>query len=185
MSKDLAVTLARSLAVLMLTACATTDETALAALQTFKDDYDGATIVRQVPVAAGTSSTESWSALGFEWRSKFSDRVVVTAGTKGVVKIDEVAFDVDGEPVKGLKAVSEFTDHGGAAAGERVSTRRFEMSWTEFVRMAAARSVRMRLVGASEIFVTSFGSTHFGAPVNAAFPPFVATVRRLRGEAPQ
>jgi hypothetical protein len=173
-----------ALAVPILAACAATDETAPAGMRTFRDEYDGSTIVRQAPVGAGSSSTESWSALGFEWRSKFPDRVVVTAGTKGVVKIDAVAFDVDGEPVTGLKAVSEFTDHGDPGAGERVSTRRFEMSWTEFVRMASAKSVRMRLVGASEILVTSFGATHYGAPVNAALPPFVASVRKLRGEAP-
>lgn len=154
-------------------------------MRAFQDEFDGSTIVRQVPVGAGASSTESWSALGFEWRSKFPERVVVTAGSKGVVRIEEVAFDADGEPVRGLKAVSEFTDHGNPGAGERVSTRRFEMSWTEFLRLAGAKSVRMRLVGASEVLVTSFGPAHFGAPVNAAFPPFVATVRKLRGEAPR
>jgi hypothetical protein len=171
------------LAVFAAAGCASTTETATApGLQVFKDDFDGSTIVRQVPVGAGSSSLEDWSALGFEWKSKFPDRIVVTAGSKGVIKITEVSFEVDSEAIESLKAVSEFTDHGNATAPERVSTRRFEMSWTDFVRMATAKSVRMKIVGASEIFVTSFGTKHVGAAVNSAFPAFLAAARKLRGE---
>jgi hypothetical protein len=58
--------------------------------------------------------------------------------------------------------------------------RRFEIAWDDFERMAAARSVRMKIVGANEILLTSFGRAHPDVPVTATLASFETTVRKLR-----
>jgi hypothetical protein len=163
-------------------ACATVDEAPAApGLQVAKDDYDGATIVRQAPVAAGMPGEGDFNALGFEWRSKFPNRVVLVAGTRGVIRVANLVVEVDGTPLP-AKVASETTEYGDPGAGERWSMRRFEVAWDDFERIAAGRTVRLKVVGPNEMFGTSFGSDHAGAPVNRTLATFRATVRRLRGE---
>jgi len=147
-----------------------------------RDDYDGSTIVRQAPVNSGSDATGDWNALGFEWKSKFPNRVIIAAGTRGVIKITDLVLEIDGEQVE-VKAASERTDYGDSAGAERWSMRRFEVSWADFNRMATARAVQVRIVGTNEVYVTSFGTDRVGAPVNATLPGFRAEVRKRRGEA--
>jgi hypothetical protein len=171
-------------AVLACASCATMDDAAVAdgSPIVVKDDYDGSTIVRQPLVSAGAGDWADWTMLGFEWRSKFPNVVVLTAGTKGVVRIVDVAFEIDGEPMERVRAVSELTDYGDDSAPVRWSTRRFEVGWEEFLTIAGAKSVRMRVIGPNEAAATSFGSAHPGALVNARLGPFVRAVRKQRGE---
>ncbi len=162
-------------------ACATGPEVqSSSTLQVVKDDYDGATIVRQPPVAAGTPGEGEFNALGFEWRSKFANRVVLVAGTRGVIRVANLTIEVDGEALP-VRTVGEITEYGDPGA-ERWSMRRFEVSWTDLERMAAARTVRMKVVGPNEMFGTAFGKDQYGAPVNRTLAEFRSTVRRLRGE---
>jgi hypothetical protein len=167
-----------------LAGCASTNEPKASGLQVFKDDYDGSMVARQAPVNAGSYVTGDWNVLGFEWKSKFPNRVLLAAGTRGVVKIDEVTIAIEGEETN-VKTASEMTDYGDASAAERWSMRRFEISWTDFERMAAARTVKLKIVGANQVLVTSFGAAHAGAPVNGTLPAFLTTVRKLRGEEPK
>lgn len=167
----------------LLVACTTAaDAPSASGLQVVKDDYDGATIVRQAPVEAGILGEGDFNALGFEWKSKFPNKVVLVAGTRGVIRIASLAIDVDGDPVD-VKIAGEATDYGAPGAGDRWSMRRFEMSWPDFARVAAARTVRLKVVGPNEMFATSFGKAHAGAPVNRTLADFTDRVRRLRGEA--
>jgi len=167
-----------------LAGCASTNEPKASGLQVFKDDYDGSMVARQAPVNAGSYVTGDWNVLGFEWKSKFPNRVLLAAGTRGVVKIDEVTIAIEGEETN-VKTASEMTDYGDPSSAERWSMRRFEISWTDFERMAAARTVKLKIVGANQVLVTSFGAAHAGAPVNGTLPAFLTTVRKLRGEEPR
>lgn len=162
-------------------ACASVGDSKAPGLQVIKDDYDGSTIVRQAPVNSGSDATGDWNALGFEWKSKFPNRVIIAAGTRGVIKITDLVLEIDGEPAA-VKVASEMTDYGDPAAAERWSMRRFEVSWADFDRMATARTVQVRIVGTNEVYVTSFGADRTGAPVNATLPAFRAEVRKRRGE---
>lgn len=169
------------IAVLALAACAAApDAPSSSGLQVSRDDYDGATVVRQIAVPAGVPGEGDFNALGFEWRSKFANRVVLVAGTRGVVRIASLAIEVDDEPVA-VKTVSEIVDHGTPGA-ERWSMRRFEVSWVDLERMAAAETVRLKVVGPNEAFGTAFGRAHVGAPVNRTLAAFRAAVKRQRGE---
>jgi hypothetical protein len=167
----------------VLAACATPsgEPAAPAGLQVIKDDYDGATIVRQAPVVAGNLAEGDWNALGFEWKSKLPNRVLLVAGTRGVFRITNLVVEIDGEAAA-VKTASEATDYGDPGAGERWSMRLFEVNWADFERIAAGRTVRLKVVGPNEMFATTFGGEHAGAPVNATLASFRTTVRRLRGE---
>jgi hypothetical protein len=59
--------------------CASIGEPQSVGLQVFKDEYDGSTVARQEPVSAGGRAAGDWNALGFEWKSKFPNRVVLVA----------------------------------------------------------------------------------------------------------
>ncbi len=167
---------------LALSACAAAPDVPPAAsgVQVTKDDYDGATVVRQIAVAAGVPGEGDFNALGFEWRSKFANRVVLVAGTRGVIRVNNLVIEVDDEPVT-VKTVGEVTDHG-APGTERWSMRRFEISWVDLERLAAGKTVRMKVVGPNEVLGTAFGRAHVGAPVNRTLAAFRATVKRQRGE---
>jgi len=164
-------------------ACGSLGDTKPAGLQVLRDGYDGATVVRQAPVNSGSDAAGDWNALGFEWKSKFPNRVVLAAGTRGVIHITDLVLEIDGENAAVGRA-SEMTDYGDAPTGERWSMRRFEVSWADFERMATAHAVQVRVVGANEIFVTTFGTDRPGAPVNATLSAFRAEVRKQRGEEP-
>jgi len=164
-------------------ACASVGDAKAPGLQVLRDDYDGATIVRQAPVTSGSDTVGDWNALGFEWKSKFPNRVLLAAGTRGVINITDLVLEIDGENAA-VKPASELTDYGDPSTPERWSMRRFEVSWSDFERMATARAVQVRVVGANEIFVTSFGADRPGAPVNTTLSAFRAAVRKQRGEEP-
>jgi hypothetical protein len=57
--------------------------------------------------------------------------------------------------------------------------RRFAMSWQDFLKIANAKSVKMKLVRLDEYTVSSFGPEH-PAVVNTRVAPFVEKVRELR-----
>jgi len=98
-----------------------------------------------------------------------------------VIRVANVAIEVDGEPVA-VKTASETTAYGDPSSGERWSMRRFEVDWDDFERIAGGRTVRLKIVGPNEMFATSFGRDYPAAPVNHTLATFRSTVRKLRGE---
>lgn len=171
---------ASALTVLVCAACAAPGDVATPGAQVVKDDYDGAISVLQ-PAAVAGDYTGDWNQLGFEWRAKFPNRVVLDAGTRGVVNVTGLELVADGEAVE-TRLASERTDYG-TPGPERWSVRRFETTWTDFERLAAARNVQMKVIGANEVLVTTFGLARRGAPVNETLARFRASVRKLRGDA--
>ncbi len=57
------------------------------------------------------------------------------------------------------------------------------MSWQDFLKIANAKSVKMKLVRLDEYTVSSFGPEHPEAVVNTRIAPFVEKVRELRSSA--
>ena len=146
-------------------------------LSVLKDEFDGSTIVQQEAVSSSSSYAEGWHTLGFEWREKTPDLVFVTAGTNSLAAITDLAFNADGELISRIKPDSAITDYGS------VSTRRFVMTWQDFLKIANAKSVKMKLVRVNDYTVSSFGAEHSGAVVNSTIAPFVVKVSELRSSA--
>jgi hypothetical protein len=162
------------LAISLVAGCATMNDALMPSLSVIKDDFNGSTIVRQYPVSSSSSLSEGWHTLGFEWIQKTPDTIFITAGTNGIVNITDVAFNADGQVISSIKPASTITEYG------QWSTRRFAMSWEDFLKVANAKSVKMKVVRINDYTVSSFGFDHSEAIVNTKIPPFVEKVRELR-----
>jgi hypothetical protein len=146
-------------------------------LSVVRDEFDGSIIVQQDAVSSSSSYTEGWHTLGFEWHQKTPEIIFVTAGTNSVATITDLAFNADGVLITRITPASALTDYGS------LSTRRFAMTWQDFLKIADAKTVKMKLVRISDSTVSSFGTEHPGAVVNSTISPFVAKVSELRSSA--
>jgi len=143
-------------------------------LSVVRDEFDGSVIVQQDAVSSSSSYSEGWHTLGFEWHQKTPEIVFVTAGTNSVSTITDLAFNADGELITRIRPASALTDYGS------LTTRRFAMTWQDFVKIADAKTVKMKLVRISDSTVSSFGTEHPGAVVSSRLAPFVAKVLEVR-----
>ena len=136
------------------------------------DDFDGSKIVSQAPVSSSSSLTEDWHTLGFDYTSKTPDKVYVTAGVSGTDNIFGLDFNIGGRIIQAQQA-SLTTDY------DSWSTRRFCVSYKDFIAIATALSVKMKVSGANKYGVSSFG-TSTNALVNKKFSPFLQKLQVVR-----
>jgi hypothetical protein len=142
---------------------------------TFVDDFDNSTVVRQRPVSAASGLSEGFNTLGFEWLARDPGRVYLTAGVawggrSGLVT--GLAFNLGGEIITAQSA-SAFTT---AKYAQESSV--FAISLADFERIASAPVVKMRVDGAGQYTVSSFGPGAGMAIVNTKFSPFLEQVRK-------
>lgn len=136
------------------------------------DAFDGSKIVSQEPVSSSASLTEDWHTLGFDYTSKSPDKVFITAGVQGINNVFGLDFNVGSRMIHAQEA-SLTTEYGAW------STRRFYVSYKDFISIAIASSVKMKVSGANQYGVSSFG-TSTGALVNKQFPPFLQKLQAAR-----
>jgi hypothetical protein len=167
-------------ALALLAGCADMNDAMTPSLRAEKDNFDGATIVRQPSVGASSTLGEPRYTLGFDWNSRTPGIVYVTAGALGATAITALAFNADGQVIENLKEASVVTDREFSRYGT-FAERRFAMSWEQFLAVVNARSVKMRVSRLNDYGVSSFGPDHFGAIVNTKLKPFAEKVGALRG----
>ena len=136
------------------------------------DAFDGSKIVSQAPVSSSASLTEDWHTLGFDYTSKAPDKVYLTAGVQGINNVFGLDFNVGGRMIAANRA-SLTTEY------DSWSTRRFWVSYKDFIAIATAPSVKMKVSGANSYGVSSFG-TSTNALVNKKFPPFLEKLQSAR-----
>ncbi len=153
----------------LLWACATPSAVVLI------DPVDGKTIIRQPPVDARSSLIEPIHMVGFEWYEKFPEKIFITVEVALVTQsIQMASFNADGRIVENLKLASTGMQFGGS------SSRRFEIRFEEFLAIANARVVRLRVEGFKTYTVSSFGPDAGRADVNHTFAPFLEKVAAAR-----
>lgn len=141
-----------------------------------KDDFDGKIIIRQPPVNAATLSSRNVHTLGFEWIQTFPDSVFITVGIAFQTRaITNVAFNADGVIIDRITPASVGTEFERSA-----SYRRFEMPLLDFVTIAAAKIVRMRVGGLNDHSVSTFGPDAGETTVSLKFRPFLEQVEAVR-----
>ncbi|MBI2427497.1 MAG: hypothetical protein HYV29_01620 [Ignavibacteriales bacterium] len=160
--------------ILGLVGCAAMNDALTPSLRIEKDEFDGSTIIYQPPVSAASGSSEGWHHLGFEWSTKWRYNAFITVGVSGIHNISSVEFKVDGNVIDNIKVASEITDYG-----EHISTRRFATSWTNFLKLANAKTVIMKVNRINEYSVSTFGIGS-SAPVVSKFSPFVNEVNEMQ-----
>ena len=136
------------------------------------DSFDGSKTISQKPVSSASKLTESWHTLGFDWTSKNPNKVYLTAGVQGINNVFDLDFNVGGKVITANKA-SSTTEYGST------STRRFYVSYNDFKAIATAPIVKMKVSGANDYGVSSFG-TSTKALVNTKFTPFLQQVQSLK-----
>ena len=162
-----------ALAILALfTGCQSVNSAITPAANVTTDDFDGSKIVRQSPVSSSSSLTEDWHTLGFDYSSNTPNKVFMTAGVAGTKNIFGLDFNVGGRIIKASEA-SLVTEY------DSWSTRRFSVSYGDFIAIATAPSVKMKVSGANKYSVSSFG-TSTNALVNKKFPPFLQKLQSAR-----
>lgn len=157
---------------LTLTACVSS----MWPLEVMKDDFDGATIVRQPPVVASRptlTSDDSPQSLGFEWSSKTPDTVFVTAQYFVIENIEKVEFIADEQRIQGISTASVLTQF---EPGSSYSSRRFAMPMTEFRKIASAHIVKMKISSIDTYSVSRFGKDYPNVIVSDRFDPFLVAV---------
>ena len=172
----------RYLIVLLLAGCASMNDSLTPSLRVEKDSFDGAVVARQPSVGASSTMGEARHMIALDWNQKTPDTVYVTAGTLGATAITALAFNADGRVIENLKEASAVTDREFSRYGS-FAERRFAMTWTDFLVLVNARSVKMRVTRLNDYTVSSFGPEHDGAIVNTKLLPFAEKVRELRAAA--
>ena len=153
--------------------CASMNNAMTPSAKLVKDDFDGKVMVVQEPVSAASSALkEAWHTLGFEWKQAAPDKIFITVGVNGVDNISAVEFNADGQFLKGFQATSPITNYG------QWSTRRFEMGIKDFLTVAQANDVKMKVVEIDKYSVSSFGKTKPLAIVTGKFDPFLELLKQ-------
>jgi hypothetical protein len=118
-----------------------------AATTTKTDSFDGSVIVNQEPfVLTSADFGLPGTKLGFIWKKKVPDFIVLVVGVQGISSVRELAFNIDGEIIEIDKALQVFTDHEPGGKYPGWSFNRFPISLIKFRQIAAANNVRMKVV---------------------------------------
>lgn len=144
-------------------------------LRIVQDKFDDSIMVLQSPVSSASSMSEGWTMMGFEWQQRNPDVVFVTAGVSGIVNVMGIQFRADGKLIDSPKRTNVLTDINASQ-----SMSRFEVPLDDFVTIATASDVRMRVDMIDKYVVSTFGRSNEGAIVNSKFTPFLAKIQELR-----
>lgn len=153
-------------------------------LQVMKDDFDGATIVRQPNLVASrpTLTTEdNPQGLGFEWSTAKPDIVLLTAGLFEISNIEKLEFIADDQPITGVALASVITEFNTSKySSAPASMRLFSIPMAEFRKLANARIVKMKISGIGNYSVSRFGQDYPDVMVSSRFAPFLAKIDAVK-----
>lgn len=159
-----------------LSGCAGMSGSFTPSLSVSTDEFDNTKIVSQPPVDAGSSAKEGGHTLGFEWRQRHPDTVIITVGITGWYGISGVEFTADG------KSITDTKPEGLTVTQADWSKRPYSMSWDDFMKIADAQSVEMKVIVSGGPTVATFGPAHPGVAVNSKFAPFLKKVSEYRSK---
>jgi hypothetical protein len=143
-----------------------------------QDNFDDTRIVLQPPVGSALFSDDAWTMMGFEWQERNPDMVFVKVGMSGIINITGLELKADGAKIVGIQRTNTITDFDTNS----FSWSRFRIPIGEFVKIASAADVRMRITLLDQYTVSRFGSGYSPSPVvNTKFAPFLAKVAEFRG----
>ncbi|MBC8180300.1 hypothetical protein H8E88_04165 [candidate division KSB1 bacterium] len=153
----------------VLLCCASLNQGLTPGVKTTISDFDNSVEVVQKAVSAASSLSEGWHTLGFRWNSKAPNTIFLTVGTKGIVNVTGVSFNIDGNIVD-AEIASTLTDY------DQWSTRQFSMPLDQFRKLATAKIVKMKVIMIDKYSVSSFGQTKQNAIVSGKFSEFIRQV---------
>lgn len=162
---------------ILLNGCAGVNDSMTPNPKSYVSDFDNSIEIVQDNVSAASSLSEGWHVLGFFWTNRSKDTIIVNVGRNGIVSIQGVAFNIDGNIIR-LKPVDVVTDFKFYNSGIDWSYKRYEMSLTDFLKLADADTVKMKVDTNSEYTVSTFGKKHPDAIISSKLPKFKAELSR-------
>lgn len=170
--------------VFALTGCASYNDAMTPSLSVTKDKFDETTIVRQPIVPANSSFSDHMTGLGFEWKSSLPNVVILTVGVSGIENIMGADFKVDGQDIPSPNVAGYLTQYPEKSLtfGDMTSTystRRMTMPLEDFLKIANAAQVKMRVRHIDTYSVSVFGRSEM-AVVGSKFAPFLVKLRDMK-----
>ena len=160
------------LSVLLLSACAGLNDALTPSLVIKKDSFDSSLILSQRPVSSSGPS-EDWHTLGFEWNEKTPEVIYLTVGSQGITNVSGVHFNVNSEIIESANDASINTKYGD------FSTRRFYIPIQDFVKIANAKLVKMKVIHIDTYTVSSFGDdAGILRTIDSKFAPFIGELKK-------
>jgi hypothetical protein len=169
------------LGLLCVSGCVSVGDALSPSASIIRDDNGSKVAVWQPPVGSYSSPSDDQHGLGFWWSRTNPDVVTLEAtvcSLAGAVKndcgssfVNDVSFDADGQSISTLAE----TKTTGAA-------QKFRISRGDFVRIASAKKVLMKVHRRGEQTISTFGTEFPGALVNNRFPPFLAMIQEIQGD---
>ena len=171
-------------AVLALTGCTSVNDAMTPSLSVTKDRFDDTTIVKQPIVPANSSFSDDMTGLGFEWKSSLPEVIILTVGVSGIENIMGADFKIDGQDIPSPKTAGYLTQYPQESLtfGDMTSTystRRMTMPIDDFIKLANAKQVKMRVQHIDTYSISIFGRSEM-AVVGSKFEPFVAKLKEFR-----
>lgn len=176
MKHILAVTV---LGLLFASGCATISDEVAPTAFTSNDGNGVKWMARQPPVSSSSNLSEGQHGLGFTWFAgqKFVsiEPVVFTLGSGQISRfISEVSFDADGSIITALK------EQDTKGEGKNL----FRISMDDFMKIATAQNVQMKLTRTGIQTTSTFGAELRGtrAVVNERFPAFIEMIQDIQND---
>ena len=161
---------------LIFVGCASMNDSLTPNAKMIKSDFDNSIEISQDNVSAASSINEGWHVLGLFWTNRNKDSVILNVGRNGTTIIDGVAFNIDGEIIS-LKPIDVLTDYS-FNPNMNWSYKRFQISMKNFLKLAKADTVKMKVEGVSTYTVSTFGKKHLGAVISNKFPNFLSLLEK-------
>ena len=170
--------------ILAVTGCASMNDAMTPSLSVTKDRFDDTTIVKQPIVPANSSFSDSLAGLGFEWKSSLPDKIILTVGISGIENIEGADFKADGQDIPSPTTAGYLTQYPekNLSFGDMTSTystRRMVMPLGDFVKIANAKQVKMKIHHIDTYSVSIFGRSEM-AVVGSKFEPFLAKLKDMK-----
>lgn len=163
--------------ILLIQGCATFNDALTPKVTITKDDYHDSTIISQQAVSAAADLSESYHMLGFNWNSKYPDKIILAVGVDGVDNVTGACFKI--EELEICSKSASYTNYGSQ------SYNYFSISLDEFKKIANADIVKMKVTRLDKYSLSSFGKKRELAIVNKKFQPFLDAIAKCRGEEPE
>ncbi len=166
-----------------LAGCTAMNDALTPSLSISKDRFDDTVLVTQPIVPANSSFSDALAGLGFEWKSTLPNEIILTVGISGIENIESADFKVDGVSLPSPKTAGYLTQYPqkNMKIGDMTSTystRRMIMPLSDFVKLAQAQQVKMRINHIDAYSVTIFGRSE-NAVVGAKFEPFLTKLKEM------
>lgn len=139
-----------------------------------KSSFSGTRWIRLSPAPVGgtTGMFSGCCSVGMSWTPKVPDGAILIADVSGIVALDSVSLNLDGD-IRKLEPIDRFTQFGS----DRNSQKGYYLPWSMVERMQTAKEAKILITTLSRGSVVGDFRATDGAMFIDFLPEFIAAVR--------